>query len=483
MPVNRPCDEYSANLDKWVRCRDAIEGEDAIRRGGALYAPMPAGMRNSPGLYQDYLKRASWFGATERTVQGLTGAICRRQPVVAVPEAMEETLKRVTLRGSPFSTFTREKIKEMISIGRVGVLLDRPSDVVNGQPYLQAYKAEQIYHWNYSYYNGQESLDMVVLREEYDAPSKDKFSREKACRYRVLEIIDGVYTQTVWEKQGNEYVPGPTVTPRPAREPIPYIPFVIFGADTLCFEVQQSPILSLVNINLSHWRNSANLEHGRYFTSLPQYYIIGCKVQEEIAVGSPVAWQFEGPKTQIEVGILEYAGAGLGSLERASEEKKSEMAAVGAMLLQPRKREAETAQAKEIEYSGETSILATIADTASQGLTILLRWMAQWEGLPDQDVSVKVNTDFIESKLSPQELTALVSGWQSGLIPTSVAANQLKQGEYLPTDMSVDDFLKEQAKTEAEKQKKQEKAMAALNAPVDQGENRQIPAKMPSTSV
>jgi hypothetical protein len=121
MPVDTPQASYSLAAPLWKRCRDAIAGEDAVRLGRTDYVPQPRGMKKYPWLYDDYLKRAIWYGASGRTVLGLGGAICRRPPVVKLPsERLEDYLKNVTMRGTPFPTFAREMITEVLSVGRRG---------------------------------------------------------------------------------------------------------------------------------------------------------------------------------------------------------------------------------------------------------------------------------------------------------------------------------------------------------------------------
>ena len=115
------------------------------------------------------------------------------------------------------------------------------------------------------------------------------------------------------------------------------------------------------------------------------------------------------------------------------------MAQLGARLLEDQKKAAETAESKRIQYSGENSILASIANTASRALSQNLSWAAMMRGSPDAFIKCKINTDFFDSAMDPAELTALLTAWQSGAISHDTFLYNAQKGEILPPGRSVDD--------------------------------------------
>jgi hypothetical protein len=64
----------------------------------------------------------------------------------------------------------------------------------------------------------------------------------------------------------------------------------------------------------------------------------------------------------------------------------------------------------------------------SASLTKVLSWMAEWSGM-DPTVTVKLNTDFFEARMTPNELRELVLLWQAGGISWPTLYHQLEQGE------------------------------------------------------
>ena len=114
------------------------------------------------------------------------------------------------------------------------------------------------------------------------------------------------------------------------------------------------------------------------------------------------------------------------------------MAVLGARLLEDQKKAVETADAIRLRHSGENSLLATIADTVSRGLTVALTWLAEWQSAAG-DVSVQLNKDFVDVAMTPQEITAMVAAWQSGGISRETLFYNLQRGEVIPAERTFEE--------------------------------------------
>ena len=207
------------------------------------------------------------------------------------------------------------------------------------------------------------------------------------------------------------------------------------GMDT----ISPPPLIDLANISLSHYRTSADLENGRHFTSLPQAWITGVDADEfrnGLRIGGNTAWII--PNEGAKLGYLEFSGQGLGSLENALREKEAMMAIVGARLLESKKG-VESAETSRIRQNIETSVLSHIAVTLQNGLRKVLKYMARWEGLDENEVHLELNMDFVDVRIPHQEIIALVQAYQMGGISMNTLLYNLKQGEVIPDDVSIDD--------------------------------------------
>src|SRR5512135_3053409 len=85
MPVNSTHPDYDASLPAWSRARDVLAGEDAVKAAGEKYLPRLDSQ--SEEEYAAYKARASFFGATARTLEEYLDLVFRRAPVTRLANA------------------------------------------------------------------------------------------------------------------------------------------------------------------------------------------------------------------------------------------------------------------------------------------------------------------------------------------------------------------------------------------------------------
>jgi hypothetical protein len=84
MPVNSTHPDYDASATEWLRARDVLAGEDAVKAGGEKYLPRLDSQTEEE--FGDYVKRASYFNATRRAADAFVGLVFRKPPFVKIPE-------------------------------------------------------------------------------------------------------------------------------------------------------------------------------------------------------------------------------------------------------------------------------------------------------------------------------------------------------------------------------------------------------------
>lgn len=432
MPVTDLHRCYTERQSQWVRCRDAFEGADAVKAKKTAYLPRLANQKEDD--YEAYVRRASWYGATARTVLGLTGSVMRKPPTYEVPEVLETHLEDVTQTNISLTAFASSLIQEILTVGRGGLLLDMPEIEVPGTPRPQwvKYCAEQITNWRTEMIEGVRTTTLVVLSEEYEEFSDDPFSYDCRTQYRVLRLIEKTYVVELWRKDAKEkdWSVFSTVVPKVRGAAIPYIPFVFVNPLNLEADAIKPPLMDLVDVNFSHYLNSADLEHGRHFTALPTPYVTGMAKDKTgtLHIGSSTAWCI--PQPEARVGMLEFTGQGLGAIEKGCETKERQMAVLGARMLEEQKMQTEASETHAIRRSGESSLLASIAETISVALTTVAKWHAAWVGVRQtDDLKVGINKDFFGLPLTSAEIAELVKSWQSGAISYETLYYNLEQGE------------------------------------------------------
>jgi len=447
MPVNSEHPSYTKRKDQWIRCRDAVEGSDAIKKAGTKYLPSLEDMEEYE--YNAYKGRALFYGATGRTVQGLLGAIFRKQAHQKFPDRYKELIEFTTQNGMDLDRTVAKISKEVIGTGRVGILLDVHGDNEK-RAYASLYSADTIINWEYKKIDNKKTLSMVVLQERYKTNPKDEFDHESKVQYRVLRLLEGnngkhFYQQDVYRKddgaRDNDWLPvaDMRVIPTRASLPLDRIPFIFVNPYDLDGDTDKPLLLDLVDANISHYITTADLEHGAHYTALPTPWVAGFPADTKLKIGSSIAWVSE--KTDAKAYFLEFSGAGLGFLENRLRSKEQYMAVLGARLLENTKAGVEAADTVRLRASGDSGSLTAVSKNLSEAVETMLRIMVWWS-MGDavmKEIEYQLNTDFIDSRLGPQELTALVQAFQGGSISQDTFLFNLKRGELLPDGRTVED--------------------------------------------
>lgn len=431
--------EYVDNLEYWHRCRVITQGSDAVKRGGETFLPRLKGQKGS--MYEAYKGRALFFEASARTVQGILGALCSKEPRLEPPGGNTDFFESVVPYQTPIKSFIKKVAEELIIVGRCGLFLDAPEE---GQPYLAFYEAESIINWRTIIVDSNEILTLVVLREEYDEPLQ--FFSEKRIRYRVLQLDDGGnYTQKVYIKKENAtnrdaFILQSEIIPKRSGQPLKYIPFFFINSTGTTTEVSLPPIIGLVNVNISHYKSSADIEHARHFTALPTLLVWGFENENasDFYIGSEVAWVTESKDAGAK--FLEYTGGGLTELRLALETKEQMMVVLGANLLAAPKPASESADNQKLKRSGENHVIANIADSLGEGMTLALKALADWRVIASFDtIEIEINKQYMQATPDAALIGQLVSLLQSGAMSWETFQYNLNAQGLIPDGLTPDE--------------------------------------------
>lgn len=434
MPVDSRHPQYEKYADQWRKCRDCIEGEETVKRAKTRYLPKIEGQDDA--RYAAYLQRALFFNATDRTSQALSGFLFRKQPAIS-PDNEKKFYDGLVLSGN-FDDFLKTVVGEVIEVGRVGILCDADA---NGALKLVMYRAEDIINWELTGDYGDKTLNRVALREFVTYRSEeDKFVLKARRQYRVLEMRENRYEQRIYsETKNKKLVLTETIVPQKNGAFLDFIPFETINAEHEGFSVGKPILIDLVNVNLSHYRSSADLEQGRHYTALPTPVAAGFDPdQTELKIGAGVAWISDNP--QAKATFLEFTGQGLKALEIAMTEKAAMMAVLGARILEPQKKAVEAADTYKIRHSGEQSILAGIAANVENGITRAVRICREWVGYADADkFQVKLNRDYAVTEANAQLVASMFAALQGAAISDETWFYNLKQWELVPPNRTLED--------------------------------------------
>lgn len=453
----------------WDLVRDCIAGSRRVKEKGELYLPR---LGEGGEEYEVYKERAVFTNLTARTLSGWLGTVFRRPvKITGIKDTQRKRFDSITPDGVNTNAYAKKLLQEVLAVGRIGVLVDR-DPLGREAPYATMYLAENILCWRTKLVDGVIKLVYVMLREIVekrhflDDPAQARsgavqklLSRDTERgavlrpRYRVLRLNDaGEYVQDTYEfspttdGKGSEFkTVEANIKPTLNGAAFTEIPFWIAGPNGVEYGVQKSPLYDIATINIAHYRTSAQLEHGRYFTALPVYYVqqnAGGEEESEYTIGPSVVWEVP---AEAKPGILEYFGTGLKALTESLVEKENHVEQLGGRVAGAgaRKQGSDNADVFAAKQSNETSILLCATDSVGDLLTKVLRFMLRWENADNADkLVVTLNQDFKLQSVGARELRAVALLYQSGILPVDELYRVLQESEYLSESITLDEFKK-----------------------------------------
>lgn len=457
----KPNVEYVMNFPRWQRVHDVIDGEyqlkkrDEEKNGTYLRVINPLDLSQyNKRLNISYRKSAVLYNATGRTLIGLLGMLYRVEPTIPeLSELMEYVKTDIDGNGMGINQQSHAVSSEVIQIGRHGLLTDIPmkddgivttvADVQNGfRPFVKKYNATDIIDWNQSFINGMITLDLVVLLEMVTTfVDEQRIKRETKKRYRILRLTDGKYTQQLWV-EGDES-PGKKIEIIDGSGKLwDEIPFEIIGSENNDPVTDFAPLEPLVDVNIGHYRNSADLEHSSFQLSAATPWIADdrYKSDQNNPNNKNTKTQKFGETSVVVMGKggqFGYAQPNPNVLANdLAKNKEQQMVALGAQLISEGGG-AETAEAVRTKKSADASMLSIIGVNVSNGYTKSLGWIARFLNV-DFEGEFQLNSNFFDTKLTAQERQQIVVEWQSGLYPVRVAREQLQASKVISSDEDLD---------------------------------------------
>lgn len=438
---------YIKMYNSRVKCQDVVLGQDQIKSKRETYLKRLSGQSDDD--YKNYLYRALFFSIGAKSLQALVGMASLKMPKVEADKELTEKYfnfdEDVTFLEAYISM-----LNEVLKQNQAAVMIDWPKD--GGDAYINIYSALSPINWSY---DEDGHLEMVMLCETYEK-RVGRYGKQICLRYRELHMENGEYWQTL-HTPGEEVV---KVKPIVNGKSLDYIPFYPFHSKGVGFTSEPPLLLDIANINISHYMSSADLEHGRHFTGLPTPMIFGATSQTDLYIGSNQFIVL--PDKQSNAKYLEFTGQGLQSLEKALDEKQKMLASLSARLLDNSSKGSEATEAVKLRYLSETASLTTIVKTINVVLNVVYNAIAETLNKDKNSVKVILDTDFLSSKMSSTEMTALFDGYLSGAIDVGTLIHNLRIGQRLDPNKSDD-----QIKTDIEKNRSESDQQSKSKIPTN----------------
>lgn len=449
--------DYKANFPRWKKIRDALAAncKSYLRDVGSSEPDKEYGAQRQ----KDYEDGAVFYGFTKRTLSGMVGAVMRKPPEIILPSGVEYLLENCDGAGIGLVQQAQDALSEIDALGRGGLLVDAPqagaatmAEQNAGQlnPRILFYPAESIINWRKEARGSTSILTQVRLVEPYEyANASDEFDMLMGMRVRVVELVDGLYQQRVYtyDSSGSQLDGPDIITPTIGGKRIDYIPFTFIGADNNDSSVDAPPLESLTDVNIGHYRNSADVEESSFITSQPTLMVYPGQNMN--------ASQFkEANPGGIRLGSRMGHNLGAGGASELLQAEPSNLALelmlkkenqavmIGAQLITPTVQI--TAEAARLQRGADTSIMVTIAQNVSQAYEKAIGWCCEFMGVTGEIV-FELNTEMFMSQLTYQDIAAMMGLRNAGLYPDrAIWASMRNAGMTNWTDEEIEDELTRQ---------------------------------------
>lgn len=426
MPVNTTHALYKGAMKKVTRVRDFFEGEDAVKAKGELYLP-PLG-NTSQAQFNSYKNRGYLVPAVAPTAAAVRGSIMRLSP--SFDPSMPYLLSDIDGSFSTLEEFVGGMITELLLAGGAGYLVEYND--ATAQFNVKKYTRENIIN---------EIPGSIVLRQFYTKTDpNDKFSVTSEEEFLELTTDEaGNYIQNIWRQSKKGFQIVETLMPTSRGTPLGFIPFTYMAAGESYWE-SDPMLLHLANVNCDQYRLSTDLRHGLHMIALPTLFLFGdvrdengLRKQVKVGPGHVNVIESETANAQ----LIEVSGAGMSAINDQIKADIDTMAAIGAKMLTGDGGGVKAAETARIDASSETATLSTIANKVDMAMADILDSITQWGGVDNGEF--KVNRDFIDIKIDPATLQALLQALQSGAISLNTFLYQLQKAEVLPPGVTAED--------------------------------------------
>ena len=451
MPVDTTHSKYDELAPFWERMRDAVKGEDQIKKRSTRYLPIPPGLgkgSESPE-YKNYKARARYPETVSPAIEGMVGLMGRKLNEPELPDALKYLENEATPDGLTLSDLINRLRHEVCTVGRYVLFVDLPED--GGDPYIATYAAESVINWRAK----DDSLVLIVFEETVaEVDPQDPFVVKDVDQWRVASIEqerdeDGNavgperYMVRVYRKNENagkdesSFYIAEEYAPVRQGKPLDYVPAIIVGSRDLTPEPDAIPLLGVANKSLHYYRQYADYAMQLFMSANGTTpYIFGSESAPSV-IGPTEVWHAEDP--QAKAGYIEVSGAGLEAQKAELDNIKEEIAYATVRVLGDKKA-AEAAETLRLRFQSQTATLASISKATSAGLQQALRFCAEWMGANPDAVNVPAEAEFISEEVDAQFMTALYDGIERGFVPDDLLIEYTRRIEL--HDMDSDEYRK-----------------------------------------
>jgi len=440
------------NLTRYIEDLDVLKDQRPVYgQDGAVadWLTDPDSRRN-----REFKNRASFFGASRLTLEGLIGVAFERDPQITLPPGLEYLLKNVDGSGVDMWQQMQRATGEALKKARGGLYVTMPptdgqvsladQESLRSVATVSLITADRVINW-WTRSDGAETyLAGVVFTDSREMVDDYEVKTEDLRRELALDE-SGAFFDRVWVKKTDgkgtsEWEPEEPVYPRDGSgQTFNRIPFLFFGARANHWEMQVPPMISLARKNRDHYRNSAINEEGIWFSGHiqpvademdPQAYDVlakGFKIGGgQMMVAKGFRFEVAEPNTAARQGMLD---------------KAEEMAALGARIMQPG-TVAKTATQAAGEVKAQHSILSLVSVNIEDAYQWACEQAARFMNVSG-NIEVKLNRSFMEPELTSEKMREMRENLLSGVVGPAEMFRVLQRAGDIAPEKTFEEYSDE----------------------------------------
>lgn len=444
MPVQSTNPDYDRHLPEWQLMDAALEGEEAVKANDRNL-PKPSGMveaekQDGEGnryLYENYRDRAQYEHWVRDSLRSMMGLVSRLQPEINLPAGMKGLIENATADGFGLKQLFFRMVRQTISHGRVPLVANIDE---HGLPYFSTYGTTNAINWKVANQGGRQDLVLAVFREFREKDDNDEYGHECEPVYRVFVMREGTCYSSVRNEAGEvieeEKPLGTTGSDQRLVKGLGYIPVIYCGSTDNSPDVDEVPLLSMARAALKSYQLSADYFTALHQTSHPQPWVSGLEENADLSVTGPsAAWDL-GPNGSC--GYLEFEGAGIEACRQAMDDQKNAALEAGAKVMDI--SGTESGEARKTRQNDQHATLHSMVITSAEGIEQGLRYIADWLGFNEDEVTFTVKPEFVVPVVDAQVLAELQKSVMAGMISADTYWQYLTTGT-LPERLYEDEAL------------------------------------------
>lgn len=461
--------EIVAKMAESVKAvRDAIAGEAVLKfkENQMVYLPHPCENKKDEAewqaRYDRYLNGAEYDNAPASTLSALLGAVFRVAPEVEqIPQSLAELEQNADGDGLTLSEHIQITASECLQMEFCGLLTEftfideeeadqltiQQARALGLSPSIKHYPRESIINWHFAKRGGRLVLDAVILLETESVLNED-YTITEETRYLLLALDgDGRYFQRLFDEDGEPVTD--EIYPEANGSKFDRIPFQFVTAKE--YPKGKIPdhlgyLESVVDKSLHRYRAFADLKEILFVAGVPVSWSKGWTEHnfEQYKEMTGNDYIETSPYSHVplpqdaEIGLLDW-NADSNAYFKYLEMNGKQIRASGGSF-DDTDGDNELATVKIINRAEKNGVLSTLASNIEQAYERALSWALDFVG-GSGDIQIRINREFTQTKLTPQERAAILNEYREGIIGRDEALRQLQRGDILTK--TADDILNE----------------------------------------